>query len=60
MSFVRDATRFLAGMLFPVILIVIGGLVVGLGITYQMTIVLVVGLCILGAGVLWGAYHLYY
>ncbi len=60
MAFLKEIARFLIGLLVPIIMIVIGGSVIGFAITSEHSTLLVVGLCILGAGVIWGAFLLYY
>lgn len=50
----KNLVRFLVTLFMPILLIVAGGAIVGLGARYNMEILFYVGFGMIGAGILWG------
>lgn len=50
----KDIARFLVGLLMPLILIAGGAGLIGIGMTYEIVILVWVGLALIAAGLLWG------
>lgn len=52
----RQLARFLVGLFMPFFLIIGGGAVAGMGVTYGWAIIGWIGVAMVAAGVLWGLF----
>ena len=52
----KSVVRFLVGLFMPLILIVCGAALTGLGATYDWEIMIYAGFATIGAGIVWGIF----
>ena len=54
MGILRDIVRFLLGIFMPLIVILVGAVISGFGLTHEAPTVVYIGLFVIGAGLVWG------